>query len=89
MKNLTRGIRGGPGHILNSIPGRSRSHFEQHLMYHARDMYKKFGDRPNDVGLLETPGMSIIFMKMFANVCLPSHLTYMYFFSIGSSVPWP
>ena len=44
-------------------PEWSESYFKQRVMYHARDMYQQYGNRPND-GLLKIPALALRYLGM-------------------------
>ena len=44
-------------------PEWSESYFKQRVMYHARDMYHQYGNRPND-GLLKIPALALRYLGM-------------------------
>ena len=44
-------------------PEWSKSYFEHRMMFHARDMYHLYGNRPND-GLLQSPALALRYLGM-------------------------
>ena len=53
-------------------PEWSESYFKQRVMYHARDMYQQYGNRPNDE-LLKIPALAYVIsvwsLKYFRTCC--------------------
>ena len=45
-------------------PEWSESYFKQRVMYHARDMYHKYGNRPNEGELLKIPALALRYLGM-------------------------